>query len=394
MATNRIDNMKKKKKGMVRCKLLWLLPVLCISLQGCIHGGLDDCPPMVNYAVAFKYTNHTGTKDRFYDDVKKINLYVFDEHNLVYITTTELSPYKKNFNIPLNLPMGNYHIIAWGNVLDDQPFAVTPDGFVKGETTLAEARLILQRDANGLSERELEKLFYGEIEAEIPLYINRVDTIPLMNDTNHVRVVLHWDHSGVINPTEKIVDYDEVIVRLTGSNAVYNFRNEIQPNRVVYVPYFTDKTADILETDTRTDWLRIYYYPETINEVSNSTVYDFKILRFVLNNDIILSVLRKKKVMDPENLFAPAGSPDRDNPEFGVNIVGNSSGNEGFTKLFKDGMHLTTGIMQQNAFDKYENYRIDVYFRFDELANTYVSVVVVKIQDWHKVGDSIYGGAE
>jgi hypothetical protein len=338
---------------------------------------------MVNYAVAFQYTLHTGKTDRFYNDVKKINLYVFDEYNLVYTTTTEMSPYEANFNIPLDLPMGNYHIIAWGNVLEDQPFLITPDEFVKGETTLEEARLVLQREADNLSQSELEKLFYGEIDAEIPLYVDRTDTIPLMNNTNNVRVVLHWDHSGVVNPTEDRVDYDEVIVRLRGSNARYNFRNGFEPNTVVYAPYRTDTTAAILAEDNASDWLTIYYWPDEIHAISDSTVYDFKVLRLVVDNELKLTVLRKKSIMEAENLFAPAGSPARTDPEFGVNIVGNSSGNEGFTKRFRESMSLTTGPAQQNAFDKYENYRIDVYFRFDKLANTYISVVEVKIEDWH-----------
>jgi hypothetical protein len=378
---------------MGRYKLLLLLPVLSLFIQGCVHGDLDDCPPMVNYAVAFQYTNHTGKTDRFYDDVKKINLYVFDEQNLVYTTTTELSPYEANFNIPLDLPMGNYHIIAWGNVLDDQPFSVTPDEFVKGETTLEEARLVLQREANNLSQSELEKLFYGEINAEIPLYIDRIDTIPLVNNTNDVRVVLHWDHSGTVTSAEKIVDYDEVTVRLRGSNAVYNFRNGfVEPNTVVYAPYLTDTTAAILATEVP-DRLRIYYYPDKTQSISDSTVYDFKILRMMVNNDITLTVLRKKPVMEPENLFAPISSPLRNDPDYGVNIIGNSSGNEGFVRLFRDGLNLTTEAAQQNAFDKYENYRIDVYFRFDELANTYISVVEVKIENWHVIEDDHLGGS-
>ena len=57
---------------MERFKYAFLLPILCLFfLQGCVHGDLEDCPPMVRYAVAFKYTDHTENGDRFYDDVKK-----------------------------------------------------------------------------------------------------------------------------------------------------------------------------------------------------------------------------------------------------------------------------------------------------------------------------------
>ena len=138
---------------MVRNKIV-LLPVLCLLffVQSCVHGGLDDCPPMVRYAVAFEYTHHlgsstlsNGTSDRFLDDVRKVNLYVFDDKGLIFTTETKLSPYDKNFNIPLEgLPSGNYHIIAWGNAMDTD-FSITPSLFEPGKTTFEQARLILDR---------------------------------------------------------------------------------------------------------------------------------------------------------------------------------------------------------------------------------------------------------
>ena len=394
---------------MVRPKL-FILPILCLMffVQSCVHGSLDDCPPMVRYAVAFEYTNHTGRADRFYDDVKKINLYVFDENNLVYITTTDLSPYEANFNVPLDLPMGNYHIIAWGNVLDSEPFLVTTDGgvneFIKGETTLEEARLILQRDADNLSQTELEKLFYGELDVEVPMYISRVDTMPLMNNTNHVRVVLHWDHTGAVKTAEEIVNYDEVIVRITGNNAVSNFDNSFASNKVVYAPYAIDRTGVILDTDKKSNWLNSYYFPDSINQVTDSTVYDFKILRMMVDREMTLTVLRKKPVMDPENLFLPLGDPNRTtNPDHGINIVGDNAGTFGFTRIMaaRTDLGISTsdplivkGEKMQRIFDRYENYRIDVYFRFDELANTYISTIVVSIEDWHVVKTpNHHGGA-
>ena len=385
---------------MVRYKL-FLLPILCLMFfaQSCIHGDLDDCPPMVKYAVAFKYTNHTDRYDRFYDDVKKINLYVFDENNLIYTTTTELSPYEENFNIPLDLPMGNYHIIAWGNVLDSQPFSVTSyDGddenaFIKGKTTIEEARLILQRNADNLSQTELEKLFYGELDVEVPLYISSVDTIPLMNNTNHVRVVLHWDHSGAVRANEETVNYDDVSVRIYGGNADYDFDNKYATNKVVYAPYAIDTTGLVLNRDRRSNWLNIFYYPDSIDRVSDSTVYDFKILRMMVDHELKLAVLRKNAVEKSgfENLFIPIDEPNRDDVDYGVDIIGNSAGTLGFTKLMRERLGVTSPLIMQNTFDMYENYRIDVYFRYDELKNTYISAVVISVEEWHLVKDGGHG---
>ena len=357
------------------------LSILCsvLCLQNCVHGTLDDCPPMVRYAVAFEYTLHTGTTDRFYDDVKKINLYVFDEQNLVYTTVTELSPYEKNFNIPLDLPMGKYNIIAWGNALADQPFSITPTTFVKGQTTLAEARLLLQREAGNLSRREMEKLFFGELlDVEIPLYVSRIDTIPLVNDTKWVRIVIHWDHTGEAFAIQNVINYDDVYVRMEASNAVYNFHNQFtQTNNVVYRPYAYYYSGSILSTDERKPEIPAYYWQEkVISEISNTCVYDFNILRMIPGNNlgspIYLVLDRQRRLMpDPVNLTT-------------INII------QSFSDYFdKDGYT----VHKQPLFDKYDYYRIDLYFTYDKLAGEYVTGSF-HVLDWHETDQGYRPGAD
>ena len=356
---------------MVRCKFL-LLSMLCslFVMQSCVHGSLDDCPPMVRYAVAFDYTNHTGSKDRFYDDVKKINLYVFDEDGLVYTTVTELSPYESNFNIPLDIPMGNYNIIAWGNVLDSAAFEF-PRAITKG-TSFDDTRLFLQREIDSLSrmisEEELDKLFYGVLNnVEIPLYISRIDTMALVNNTNKVRVVLHWDHSGELKSTEEIIDYNEVSVRLSASNAEYDFRNGfVGVDNVTYMPWAYYPTDSILKVD-KNNWLTMYYYSESVAKVTNSCVYDFSILRMDVGSPINLIIERKKTVIpEPYNLL-----------EEQIDAI------QTFTVYFDSKGVLAA--QRQNEFDKNEYYRIDIYLTYDELMDTYVSGGI-KVSPWKFVG--------
>ena len=367
---------------MVRYKLL-LLPVLCLFLmQSCVHGDLDDCPPMVRYAVAFKYTNHIEKEDRFYDDVKKINLYVFDSEKFIYKTDTVLSPYEENFNIPLDLPMGKYYIIAWGNVLNDQPYFI--DQFVKGVTTLNEAKLTLQRKADNLSDLELGKLFYGEIETEIPLYVSRIDTISLINDTKHVRVVLYWDNTEALEQDATTIDYNDVTVRLSGNNAVYDFDNKFLTNTVTYSPFATDLTGAILDNDRKANWLNLYYYPDSLKNIADSTVFDFKILRMLLDNEIRLIVLRKNPITSYENLFVLKGDPNRNNTDYGVDIVGTQSAVDGFSRIIRERFGTIPVVDVQNTFDAYENYRVNVYFKYDRLANTYFTGTI-KVVEWHKI---------
>ena len=359
---------------MVRNKIF--LAALCCFLiftQSCIHGDLDDCPPMVNYAVAFKYTHNAWETDRVYDDVKKINLYVFDEDNLVYTTATKLSPNETHFTISLDLPMGNYHILAWGNVFEDptiSPFTISPSIFDKGITKLSDASLSLQRDANNHSHQEMEKLLFGDIDIEIPLYVSRTDTIPLVNDTKNVRVVIHWDHSGELRTTQDIIDYEEVFVHIDASNAVYNFDNLFTGiNNVVYDPFdfgYDRSYLDRVDRSLRDFEQNSYYYTYEDFDESEVCTYDFTILRMMTNSPVMLKVERHKTGLGADSVYVVAE----------IDIV------QDFSKVFESrGVTLPN---RQAEFDKFDNYRLDLYLTFDELAGEYVTGGF-KIEDWHVI---------
>ena len=346
-----------------------LLSMLCLFLitQSCIHGDLDDCPPMVTFAVAFEYTNHTGTKDRFYDDVKRIDLYVFDENGLVYTIETERSPFDTNFTIPLeNIPMGNYDIIAWGNIMDNGAFDF-PMKIEKG-MSFNETRLYLQREANNLSDENLEKLFFGILrDVEIPLYVSRTDTMPLINNTNNVRVVLHWDHTGEVEDTSGIIDYDLVHVGLSASNAEYGFNNNFtSADNVVYRQWAYYSSDSILNADNR-EWLKMYYFPDGVDNVTASTVYDFSILRMALGSPIYLTVEREGFNM-----------PENTNLLFGQQIDLMQT----FTTYFDN--KGVSALERQNMFDKNEYYRIDIYLIYNRELKTYVTGEI-NMKPWNKV---------
>ena len=376
---------------MVR-NILISFSILCsvLLMQNCVHGDLDDCPPMVRYAVAFEYTNHTGNTDRFYDDVKVINLYVFDEENLVYTTKTALSPYETNFNIPLEeLPMGNYHIIAWGNVLNGQPFTIAPDTFIRGETTMAEARLRLQRAADNLSQKDMEKLFYGEKQVSIPLYVSRIDTVPLINDTKWIRVVIHWD------PTEEIkedlggvLDYNDVKVHFDASNGVSNFQNQFNPlfhsisdYTVDYNPYLSypvKSTGDLREHEIVASYLPRDFENYVIPAAGwDTTVYDLCVLRMMPNLPLKLEIIRKKKVVE---LSATIFKEDIIPPLMARLDYLASRGD------------IDEKANKQDYFDKYDFYRIDLYFTYDKIPGEYVTGDF-QVEGWHVVHQPTIPGA-
>ena len=391
---------------MVRTKI-FLLPILCslIFAQSCVHGDLDECPPMVRYAVAFEYTHHARTsnlsngKDRFYDDVKKINLFVFDNNNLIYTTDTKIGPYDSNFNIPLDLPMGNYHIIAWGNVLAltdtlntlaTPEFVISPENFPKG-TSLSQARLTLERGVNSMSQKDFENLFYGESKITIPLYVSRIDTIPLINDSKNVRVVLHWEHAGLDGP----ITYNDVEVHLHGTNAVYNFLNTPETTTpVTYLPYKPFGKGASLHADTWTNVIPALMTPTDNRTLMDTTVYDFRVLRMIPGHLLKLCVYRHNVITPTDNLLATLGTPERSDPNYGIDIVGSISADRGFSYFMRssNGLSLTTQAQMQSAYDMYDNYQVDIHLLYDRFSNTYIAQNI-NILDWLRIQGNYPGWA-
>lgn len=239
-----------KKTGFFLCAVFMLI------VQGCVRSNLDDCPDAIRYSVAFKYTLHTHTEgsDRFYDDVDKMYIYVFDAGTdiCVYADTVKmLAPFGNDYSYPLPLNVGKYNIITWGwgrNTGDlslKRNTAVIP-AVIPGQTKIDQARFLLEEK---IIDGRLEKTFYGELRnVDVPTFVSRIDTMPLMNLTNQIRVV--------IPDARTAAEQDRLSVYITGDNGAYHFKSgdnapgvDGVKGTVTYLPYISYRTDSILKAD-------------------------------------------------------------------------------------------------------------------------------------------------
>jgi len=280
-----------KKIGLLLCGTMMML-------QSCVTNNLDDCPDSIRYAIAFEYTLHTGENDRFYDDVDKMYVYVFDAVTRVCVyadTATLLAPFVSDFVYPLPLDAGNYDIIAWGwgrNPGDralKMSTAVIPT-VVVGLTSIDDARLQLEE---ATCSGQLERIFYSEHRnVEVSAFVSRVDTLPLMNITNQIRIVL---------PDVKTAGMqDKMTISIVGNDGAYYFNSvsrspdngegyfksgnnapDIDGGRgaVTYLPYVIYRTDSILLADP------IYMTdPYTGTGLDSMMIVEISSLRLVQNN--------------------------------------------------------------------------------------------------------------
>ena len=212
-------------------KIGLLLCVAILALQSCVTNNLDDCPEAVRYAIAFEYTLHTETSDRyrngeydrFYDDVDKLFIYVFDvaTKTCVYAdTATLLAPFREDFTYSLPLETGKYDIITWGwgrNPGESSlkiSTAIVPT-IIPGRTTIDEARLQIEEN---VCKGKLERIFYSEKRnVDISAFVSRIDTLPLMNISNQIRVVISDANTASVQ--------DEIDIYIAANDGAYFFNS-------------------------------------------------------------------------------------------------------------------------------------------------------------------------
>ena len=92
-------------------KILLLLLIISVNTS-CIKEDLDDCEKT---RLTFIYKGD-GQEDIFHTKINKVDLYVFDtDHHLVTTKVLNQSTLKKHQGTKLNLPSGQYHLVAVGN---------------------------------------------------------------------------------------------------------------------------------------------------------------------------------------------------------------------------------------------------------------------------------------
>ena len=220
-------------------------------LNGLIFNGEEDCG--VYHRISFKYDYNIKFADAFANEVNSIALYVFDETDvLVEEATTD----DKNvlstgsFEIPLELEPGNYTLMAWGGLMNEESFDMLAETKV-GTTKLQELQVKMHRqyDKNGTARvsENLLPLFHGTM----PLVVTDVpgtyrETMTLMKNTNVIRILLH-EMSG------HDVDADEFIFEINDDNGFYDWNNTLLDDEIITYSAWHQRsgTADVEDSDVK-----------------------------------------------------------------------------------------------------------------------------------------------
>ena len=220
--------------------------------NGLIFEGEGDCG--VYYRLRFKYDYNIKFADAFANEVNSVALYIFDQNNTLIeeITTTDKQALSSGtFEIPLQLEPGHYTLLAWGGLMNEESFDMLADTKI-GTTKLEELQVMMHREHNEDGEATVEDdllpLYHGTMSLDVTdapgTYI---ETMPLMKDTNAVRILLH-EMSG------HDVDADKFIFEIKDNNGLYDWDNTLlEDEEITYSAWYqATGSAEMEEYATRT----------------------------------------------------------------------------------------------------------------------------------------------
>lgn len=344
-------------------KKIRIFPILVCSLlflTGCLGEDYSGCLPP-GCGIVFKYVNHTDneTTDRFLNDLKKVDLFIYDTNNkfVQRIEKDVASLAETNCRLQLDLTPGTYYISAWGNLSDE----VNLSGeFIPQQTNFYDTTLSLSDTRTTRSvTHSLTPLFFGTAITVVETNKVRTDTVSFMKNTNNIRVAVNWqDKFG------KPCTHDcpkRLSFRLVDTNGAYYLDNSLAVPRksVEYKPYSICYSDSILYKESG-------YVPVKQSKLTRADAQ---------HNDstMVVADITTARLFDQWR---------------GASLIIEHY-YEGDNTPYKETRHDLMELIQahpllqtQAALDHYDKFTIDFTFRCDN--DTQVAAGI-KVADWHVV---------
>ena len=217
-----------------------VLGMTIVSCSDILDEEVVDCS--VEYRVKFKYDHNMKNADAFSNEVRSVTLYAFDqEGNFVYQRTEQGDILGEDgYSMPLEVEAGDYRFITWAGLEGEESFSVpvlTPGVSTIDDLTCRMNRISTRSDGSAIVNEDLKPLWHGEVTQHS--FTSRAAmvqelTIPLIKNTNNVRVVLqHLSGSPV--------EVDKFTFTITDENGWMNHDNSLlEDEELTYYAWRTD----------------------------------------------------------------------------------------------------------------------------------------------------------
>lgn len=204
-------------------KRITLLLMIAALFTSCFDEDTDDCPAD-SYPLYFSYKGDIDT-DIFQSKIESVNLYIYNLDNTLVksmlVAKSDLALFQGAY---LNLPVGKYNIVCWGNI--------TALSSVKQENNSQSAELAHPNYYTATNIESNDSLYYGNYTIDILPKSEKKDTVHFIG--SHIKFKIN------IYRTNNTTNY---IVRVNNLLPTYNFAMQSLQNPISYYPTTTDNST-------------------------------------------------------------------------------------------------------------------------------------------------------
>ena len=235
-----------KLKSLLRHIAMWFVLIGSLIMTSCdsFNEDLLEC----RLFVKFKYDYNMEFADAFHSQVDKVELYVFDKDGKFLFKQTEEGSMlgTGSYLMEVKLPVGQYQFMAWAGAHDS--YDIT--SLQAGVSSIADLKLQLKREETLIIDKELEPLWYGEINnVDFTGTTDQTEVINLIKDTNKVRFVFQGS-----NEDSWGVDVNAYTYEIIESNGYLAHDNSLLgDDNLSFRPYHIEQknlAAGIVELNT------------------------------------------------------------------------------------------------------------------------------------------------
>ena len=229
--------------------LLTVLGSTMVSCSDILEEEVVDCS--VNYRVKFKYDHNMKFADAFANEVRSVTLYAFDQEGKFVYQRTEQGDIlgEDGYTMPLEVEAGDYRFVTWAGLEGEESFSVPV--LTQGVSTIDELTCRMNRvekraDGSSVILEDLKPLWHGEVTEHTftsRAAMNQELTIPLVKNTNNVRIVLQHLSGSPVN-------VDKFTFTITDENGLMDYDNSLlEDEKLTYYAWRTDDGIAELNAD-------------------------------------------------------------------------------------------------------------------------------------------------
>ena len=217
-------NIKAKVSAVILTVLAMLLPASCNILED-----LDPCPRGLR--IRFVYDYNMEYANAFHSNVDCFTLYIYDKDGFYLKSITESGEVLKdeNYRLDVDLPHGDYQLVAYGGIACEQASFHVVSEPKEGDHLSQLQTALTQEDYH--SDKLLHHFYYGSADVTVSGELYNEVSIQLVRNTNNFRVLLQHLNGEAI-PT------DQFSFCIKDDNSIFDCNNrKVANGTMTYTPW-------------------------------------------------------------------------------------------------------------------------------------------------------------